>query len=99
VNGCGLDEFDWQAVQDAVQRGIAEYSRAYFIPANQLCGYDTEAQAKLARTWGELAAPYVTACIREDLRKEVSEEDRSAIGEDVRFGRTYMDAGSDHEGD
>jgi hypothetical protein len=79
----------WDVVQAAVQRGLAEYSNSYFIPANGICGFDRDAQRKLAETWGDIASPYITACIQEDLRKAgVTDHDWRSIA-----GRIYLDNG------
>jgi hypothetical protein len=63
------DTPDWDVVQAAVERGIRDYARADWIPANRLCGGIHQYQARMAANWAMSAAPFVTACIREDLRK------------------------------
>lgn len=64
-----MADINWAIVEAAVARGIEHHAAAYAIPANQICGYDRDAQRKLAKSWGQVMAPFVTACIREDLRK------------------------------
>jgi hypothetical protein len=64
-----MADINWDVVEAAVQRGIRDYARAYWIPANFLCGGDLDAQARVATNWAKIGAPFVTACIREDLRK------------------------------
>lgn len=60
---------DWAVVEAAVARGITEHAAAYAIPANRLAGDDRERERRMAESWGKTMAPFVTACIREDLRK------------------------------
>lgn len=92
------DQIDWETVEGAVRRGVTEYSRAHLIPANGLCGEAPQYQRRMAENWGAVVAPFVTACIREDLRKAalpLSGEDRRAIGVDSLAERTAdaMDQG------
>lgn len=60
---------DWAAVETAVRRGIEQFARAYWIPANNLHGGDPDRRDRMAARWAEGSAVFVTACIREDLRK------------------------------
>lgn len=60
---------DWAAVETAVRRGIEQFARAYWIPANNLHGGDPDRRDRMAARWAEGSAEFVTACIREDLRK------------------------------
>lgn len=64
-----MSDIDWTVVEAAVQRGIHDYALAYWIPANSLCGGVPEFQRRMATNWASIGAPFVTACIREDLRK------------------------------
>jgi len=56
-------------IESGIQRGLRDFARAYFIPANDLCGGVPEYMDRMAKNWGEAAAPYIAACVREDLRK------------------------------
>lgn len=67
------DTPDWDVVQAAVERGIRDFARAYFIPANRLAGDVPEYQDRMAANWGSAAAPFITACIQEDLRKATTD--------------------------
>ncbi len=68
-----MADIDWDAVEAAVQRGIRDYARAYWIPANSLCGGIPEYQDRMAANWARIGAPFITACIREDLRQAQTE--------------------------
>jgi len=62
-------EIDWPTVEAAVHRAVTHYARAYWIPANFLCGGIPEAMQRMAENWAKISAPFITACIQEDLRK------------------------------
>lgn len=60
---------DWSVVESAVASAVRDYARAYFIPANFLCGGDPKLMDIMAGNWGEISAPFIVARIREELRK------------------------------
>lgn len=73
-------------LEASIARGLAEYAAAYFIPANALF---IGRRKEVAKTWGELAAPYIADCIREDRRRG-GEPDWHRIAIQVaRYGGSY----------